>query len=66
MLDSYSHRVLRNGKRYNTDSGRTMNENGIVEDNRAGKSSENTDEEVPVFGLLTQETINESSVQKGI
>ena len=36
-----------------------MSENGYIEDNRVDESSENTEEEVPEFRVLTQEVVNE-------
>ena len=59
MLDFYFYRELRNGKKYNADPARIMSENGSVEDNRAGNSSENTEEEVPQIRTLTQEALKE-------
>ena len=59
MLDFDSYRELRNGKRYNTNSGQTVSEKSSTEDNRAGNSSENIEEEVPEIGTLTQEAVNE-------
>ena len=59
MLDSDSYRELGNGKRYKTGSDRTMSENASVEDNRAGHSAENTEQEVPKIRTLTQEAVNE-------
>ena len=59
MLDFDSYRELRNGKRYNTNSGQTVSENGSTEDNRAGNSLENIEEEIPEIGTLTQEAVNE-------
>ena len=58
MLDSDSYRELRNGKRYNTSSGRKMSENGSVGDSIAGTSSENVEEEVPEIHII-QEAVNE-------
>ena len=59
MLGFDFYRELRNGKKYKTNSGQTMSENCSTEDNRAGNSSENTEEEVPEIHTLTQEAVNE-------
>ena len=59
MLDSDSYGEQRNGRSYNTNSGHTLTENGIVEDNRAAKSSEINEAEVPEIRTLTQEVVNE-------
>ena len=53
MLDSDSYRELRSDKRYKTNSSPTMSENGSIEDNRTGNSSQNTEEEVPEIRTLT-------------
>ena len=59
MLVFDPYRELQNGRRYNTDTDHKIIENGSVEDNRVGNSSENTEEEVAEFRVLTQEAVNE-------
>ena len=59
MSDSDSYRELKSGKRYNTSLWRTMSENDSIEEDSAGNSSENFDEEVPEIHTLTQEAVNE-------
>ena len=46
-------------QKYNTNSGDTKNENGSVEDNRAGNLSENTEGDVPEVRTLIQGTVKE-------
>ena len=59
MLDSAYYSELNNGKKYNTTPGPTMNENGRIEQNIAGNSSENVEGEGPEIHTLTQEVVNE-------
>ena len=58
MTDSSHYRELRNGKRYNTRIGRAMSENGSIEENVTGNSSENFEREVSEIHTLTQEAVN--------
>ena len=55
MLAFDPYRELRNGKRYKTTTDHKMSENGSIEDNRVGNSTENTEEEIPEVRILTQE-----------
>ena len=59
MLDSDAYRELRNGKRNNTISERTMSKDGSIEDNRASISSKNAEDVVSEVHTLTQEEVNE-------
>ena len=58
MPDSGFYRELSSGKKYTKNSGQTLSDNGSVEDNRAGNSSENTKEEFSEIRTLTQEAVN--------
>ena len=59
MPDFDSYRELRNGKRCKTNSGQTKRKNGGTQSNRAGNSSENTEEEFSENCTLTQEAVEE-------
>ena len=59
MLDFYSYRELRNGKRYKTIAGHKMSENGSTEGSKAGILWESTEKGVPESLTLTQEVVNE-------
>ena len=52
-------RGLRNGKRYNTHPEGTISENGSIEENVGGNSSEKVEGEVREIHTLSQEAINE-------
>ena len=53
MLDSEEYRELRNGEPYYTSTKRTMRENGSIEENVTGNSSENVEGEVSEIQTLT-------------
>ena len=59
MLDSEEYRERRNGKGYNTTIEHTKSENGSIEENIAGNSSENVKREVSENQTLTQEAVKE-------
>ena len=60
MLKSTDYRELRNGKRYQTSTERTLSNHGCTEELAANRSlSENVEGEVPEFQTLTQEAVNE-------
>ena len=59
MLDCEKYRDFMSGKRQNTSTERTTSENGSIEENVTGKSSENVKGEVSDNQALTQEAVNE-------
>ena len=59
MLDSAHYRKLRSSKMYITRIERKMSENGSIEKNVTGNSSENVDGEIPNMHTLTQEAAND-------
>ena len=61
MLVSNPYRELMNCKMYKTNTDHKMSDNGSIEDNRVGNSSENTEEEVCEVRDLTQEAVNEQT-----
>ena len=54
MLDFDCYWELRNDRRYKRNSGLTMSGNGSIENNRFGRSTENTEEENPEIRTLTR------------
>ena len=58
ILENDSYQNLGNSKKYNKNPERTLSENGSVEENRAGNSSQNVVEENPEILTLTQEAFN--------
>ena len=59
MLNSTDYRKLRNDKRYQSSTERTLNNNGTTEEIANRSSKENVDQQVPEFRTLTQEAVNE-------
>ena len=59
MLNSADYRKLRNGKRYQTSTERTMSNHGSTEELVNRSSSKNAEGEVPEFQTLTQKAVNE-------
>ena len=59
MLGSEEYREFENGKRCYTSIERSMSDNGSIEENAVGNSSENVDEEVSQSQTLTQQAVNE-------
>ena len=59
MLKSAKYRELRNRKRYNRGIERALNENGGIEENETGNSSQNVEGEVSGIRRLTQKAVNE-------
>ena len=54
MLDSEYYRGRRNGKKYNTNPGLTMSENGCIDENLAEVVQEMSRETLPSFILRPQ------------